>query len=134
MGDLEGRGVPMTWKNHKDPRELAPGVEVQALRSGHTHEGAHDVTVNGKTLRVLPDPHTTARQRSDTLRRAVDDLESGTVDTIGLMIGYLVAAGATHLELDGQPLVGPTGDQLIGQIDVDVYGDRLEMRFKRTDP
>jgi len=119
----------MTWKPHKEPRKLSVGpitahldVEVQSLRSGHTHEGAHDVTVNGKALRVLPDPHTTGRQRSDTLRRAVDDLESGTVDTIRLMIGYLVAAGATHLELDGQPLVGPTGDQLIGQIDVDVYG------------
>lgn len=124
----------MTWKPHKDPRDLSPGVSVQALRSGHSHEGAHDVTVDGRTLRVLPDPHTTGRQRSDTFRRAVDDLGAGTVDVLALVAGYLLCAGATHLELDGQPLVGQSGEQLIGSIDVDVYGDRLELRFKRTDP
>ena len=124
----------MSWKPHKDPRDLIPGVSVQALRSGHSHEGAHDVTVDGRTLRVLPDPYTTGRQRSDTIRRAVDDLNGGLLDRIAVVAGYLLVAGATSLELDGRPLVGQQGEQLIGSIDVDVYGDRLELRFKRTDP
>ena len=125
----------MTWKPHKDPRGLVDGrVTVQALRSGHTHEGAHDVTVNGRTLRSLPDGHTTGRQRSDTIRRAVDDIEAGTVDLIALIAGYLLTAGADTLELDGTPLGGgPQADPLIGRIEADVYGDRIELRVRRTD-
>lgn len=109
----------MTWKPLKDPQEIGPAV-VQYLRStDHGHEGAHDVALAGLTVRVLPDPRTTARKRSHTIREAlgtISDLQGAVFklegleepvefDPVAYLIGSLVLDGATNIEVDGEPVL-----------------------------
>lgn len=114
----------MTWKPLKDPQEIGPAV-VQYLRStDHGHEGAHDVALAGLTVRVLPDPRTTARKRSHTIREALHTIDAVTrvpldmayvsdqdsdaldgFDPVAYLIGSLVLDGATNIEVDGEPVL-----------------------------
>lgn len=93
------------WRPHRPLRDLG-SAQLQALRAGHSHEAAHDVTVGDRNLRVLPDGHTAARRRYDTILRAYD---SESVDRLALVVGSLVLIGATNLELDGRPLIPNAG-------------------------
>lgn len=113
----------MSWKKHTDPRVIGDST-IQYLRSAHHgHEGAHDVTVAGVTLRVLPDPHTTGRRRSDMIVRAVTTAEYVTrtakelavtddarekglkeFDPFAYVVGYLITGGVRNLEIEGEPI------------------------------
>lgn len=106
----------MSWKPHRPPTVIGD-ASIQYLRGDqtHRHDGAHDVAVDGHTLRVLPQPHTTARRRYDSILRATTTCEEvaaalafGYADfgfrPHAYLIGYLLTAGIRHLELDGRPL------------------------------
>ncbi len=95
----------MTWLA-EDTRYIADGVVVTYLRSRHGHEGAHDVTLYGHELRILPTPNTTARKRYRALVDAIGGVAvAGGIDPIPYVVGSLVVAGAYRLLLDGQPLI-----------------------------
>ncbi len=85
---------------------LMDDVTVTYLRSRHCHEGAHDVTLYGHELRILPTPNTTARKRYRALMDAIGGVAvAGGIDPIPYVVGSLVVAGAYRLLLDGQPLI-----------------------------
>lgn len=123
------------WKPALEPRHQH-GATIQTVRAAITNETGHDVTVDGRTLRVLPDGRTTSRKRSWVISEAlavahavqanqkplIHDGEVYVVDPITYVTGALVLAGATNLWLDDQPLnptpavpavdlrISPTGD------------------------
>ena len=99
----------MSWLP-EDTHQLADDVAVTYLRSRHGHEGAHDVTLYGHELRILPTPGTTARKRYRVLVDAIGaidglDREGAAINPISYVVGALVTAGAYRLLLDGQPLI-----------------------------
>lgn len=102
----------MTWKPQRDPKVIGD-ASIQYLRSDqtHGHEGAHDVTLGGLTVRVLPDGHTTARKRYDTILEAVTTAQAVTrwkvdlhFDPVAYLVGYLMTAGLTSIEIEGEPV------------------------------
>lgn len=93
----------MSWLP-EDTRQLFDGITVTYLRSRHGHEGAHDVTLYGHELRILPTSNTTARKRYRVLVDAIGAIERG-IDPVAYVVGSLVVAGAHRLLLDGQPLI-----------------------------
>ncbi len=103
----------MSWLP-EETRQVADDITVTYLRSRHGHEGAHDVTLYGHELRILPTPNTTARKRYRALVDAIGaisklnalDLVDGGIDPVAYVVGALVVAGAYRLLLDGQPLCG----------------------------
>ena len=98
----------MSWLP-EDTRQLSDDVTVTYLRSRHSHEGAHDVTLYGHELRILPTPGTTARKRYRVLVDAIGAsyVFKGVIaiDPVAYVVGALVVAGAHRLLLDGQPLI-----------------------------
>ncbi len=95
----------MSWLA-EDTRYIADGVVVTYLRSRHGHEGAHDVTLYGHELRILPTPNTTARKRYRGLVDAIGAIDGQNgIDPVAYVVGALVVAGAYRLLLDGQPLI-----------------------------
>ncbi len=99
----------MSWLA-EDTRYIADGVVVTYLRSRHGHEGAHDVTLYGHELRILPTPNTTARKRYRGLVDAIGAIDGQNgIDPVAYVVGALVVAGAYRLLLDGQPLI-PVAD------------------------
>ena len=99
----------MSWLS-EDTRQLNDDVAVTYLRSRHSHEGAHDVTLYGHQLRVLPSPSTTARKRYRVIVDAIGAVDRlGHIDQLAYVVGQLVTNGAYNLLLDGEPLM-PTGD------------------------
>lgn len=88
------------WKPQSTPERFPWNATLQYLRGPGT-EGAHDVAFPaGRVLRVLPDGRTTTKMRAVVIRRALEA-------ELGLdgVVGGLVLAGATNLELDGTVLV-----------------------------
>lgn len=100
----------MTWQRH-DERQVGRHL-VLRLRAAHSHEAAHDVAVHGQVLRVLPDGRTTARKRSDIISEVLTGhADNGSArEILDSLVGALVIAGATALELDGTALL-PTSDR-----------------------
>lgn len=95
----------MSWLP-EDTRQLTDDVTVTYLRSRHGHEGAHDVTLYGHELRVLPSPPLTARKRYRVLVDAIGAIDGQDgIDPVAYVVGALVVAGAHRLLLDGQPLI-----------------------------
>ncbi len=95
----------MSWLP-EETRQVADNITVTYLRSRHGHEGAHDVTLYGHELRILPTPNTTARKRYRGLVDAIGAVDGQTgIDPIPYVVGSLVVAGAYRLLLDGQPLI-----------------------------
>ncbi len=81
-------------------------IAITYLRSRHGHEGAHDVTLYGHELRILPTPNTTARKRYRALMDAIGAVAvAGGIDPIPYVVGSLIVTGAYRLLLDGQPLI-----------------------------
>ncbi len=94
----------MSWLA-EETRQVGDDVTITYLRSRHGHEGAHDVTLYGHELRILPTPATTARKRYRALVDAIGGVAvAGGIDPIPYVVGSLVVAGAYRLLLDGQPL------------------------------
>ncbi len=98
----------MSWLP-EETRQVTDNITVTYLRSQHGHEGAHDVTLYGHELRILPTPNTTARKRYRALVDAIGVINAiaGVVvhDPVAYVVGALVVAGAYRLLLDGQPLI-----------------------------
>ncbi len=96
----------MSWLP-EETRQVADDITVTYLRSQHGHEGAHDVTLYGHELRILPTPNTTARKRYRGLIDAIGviDERQGGIDPVAYVVGSLIVAGAYRLLLDGQPLI-----------------------------
>lgn len=59
----------MTWRPQREPTRVGD-ASIQYLRSDHG-EGAHDVTVAGVTVRVLPDDSTSTRKRYAAILEAM---------------------------------------------------------------
>lgn len=95
----------MSWLP-EDTRHLTDDVTVTYLRSRHGHEGAHDVTLYGHELRILPSPPLTARKRYRVLVDAIGAIDGQNgINPVAYVVGALVVAGAHRLLLDGQPLI-----------------------------
>ncbi len=96
----------MSWRSG-ETRQVADTATGTYFRSRHGHEGAHDVTLYGHELRILPTPNTTARKRYRALVNAIGviDERQGGIDPVAYVVGALVVAGAYRLLLDGQPLI-----------------------------
>ena len=102
----------MSWLP-EETRQVTDNITVTYLRSQHGHEGAHDVTLYGHELRILPTPATTARKRYRGLVDAIGAIDGQTsmpptykqIDPVAYVVGSLVVAGAYRLLLDGQPLI-----------------------------
>jgi len=81
-------------------------VDIQYVGSSkHSHEGGHQVSLDGQTLLVLPDGRTTARQRSHALSEALQAVTTSRTNLLDMVIGRLVRVGAVNLVLDGEPLI-----------------------------
>ncbi len=101
----------MTWQPHLERTVKATSLTVSTLRSAHSHESAHEVTLAGRTLRVLPDGHTSAKKRSYTITEvATATVMLSEEQILCQLVGALVMSGATALELDGQALM-PASDR-----------------------
>ena len=74
----------------------------------HRHEGAHRIVVAGRTILVRPDGRTTGRKRSDAIRHALDAAskpETASRITVEAVVGALILAGASNIEVDDAPLL-----------------------------
>lgn len=102
-----------------EAREVGPGTVVY-LSGGHSSEGGHEVALNGRRLRVLPDGRTTARQRSQAITAGLQ----AEPDPLHSLIGHLIHYGASHLALDGVPLtVGDSTDRVLASLRLEVSQD-----------
>lgn len=122
------------WNPVLEPRAI-PGGHAQTIRTAVTNETGHDVTLTGRTIRVLPDGVTTSRRRSYIIseaptaahvaNRAIDryDPQEAAIDPVTYLIGALVVAGATNIELDGQPILHRTPATVTWRVDCHSDGD-----------
>lgn len=98
----------MAWKPEGKPR-LIGDAEIQYLRSAdHGHAGGHQVTLYGRTVVSLPDPHTSTSKRSRAISVALGSLQAAPshhIDPVAYLVGCLVVIGATNIEIDGVPIV-----------------------------
>lgn len=132
----------MTWRPNGEPQTIGAGTR-QYLESGHSHEGGHEVLLDGFTLRALPDGRTTPRNRSQAIAGALQTIEElrGAVckyegleepvefDAVAYLVGSLILAGATNLHLDGEPVL-PAADTPNAQWVVELRGDgTVEARY-----
>ena len=134
------------WSPVLAPRPIAGG-EAQTIRATVTNETGHVVTLNGRTLRVLPDGVTTSKKRSYTISQAATAalmvnvrselvVEKGVhandyqIDPVAYLVGCLVVAGANNLELDGVELCPRSTATVAWR--VDLAGDGA-VHITRTD-
>ena len=105
------------WTQQEGKR-VGSGI-VTYLRPAHGHEGGHEVHVDGVTVRVLPDGATTTRARAGVIREALTTEVVAGGARVAYLVGRLVLAGATNLEVDGKPLIPRSG----GRWRLDLAGD-----------
>lgn len=114
----------MTWKASGEPKTVGEAT-VQYLRSTHFQEGAWDVVIGPRTVRVLPDGQTSGTKRSRAILSdlaatyaaqeawdlSADAVEHGRgfVDPVAYLVGRLVLDGCTTIEVDGAPLIPASG-------------------------
>jgi hypothetical protein len=126
------------WRPVNQPRDL-DGATVQTVRAAFTNETGHELHHGLHTLRVLPDGVTTSRKRSCIISESYAAVQHAQashdqycqadeahLDPLVYVIGALVAAGATRLELDGVPLT-PIGTRGI-DLAIRVTDDELVVR------
>lgn len=110
-----------------DPRRIGDLIEIQYVGDkSHTHEGGHRIAIAGHEVLVLPDGHTTARNRSHVITRVLHEVEKAeTVLTLAVdaLVGALVREGATHITIDGEPLPSSDRGNTIAALRLDVLED-----------
>ncbi len=117
----------MTWKASGEPKQVGPAT-VRYLRSAQFQEGAWDVAIGERTLRILPDGRTSGNKRSRSIVADLADIYAGIQalgslpvapaddsrsfaepDPLAYLVGRLILEGCTTIELDGQPLLPASG-------------------------
>lgn len=88
------------WKPAILEPRLVAGATVQTIRASTTNVAGHDVTVTGRTLRVLPEGLTTSRKRSCIISEALAAVDGLGVDPLAYVAGMLLLEGASNLWLD----------------------------------
>jgi hypothetical protein len=76
----------------------------------HRHEGSHSITLAGRKILVRPDGRTSGRRRLAAVKRALDatsDPSTMSVVAVEAVVGALILAGASTIEIDGVPLFRP---------------------------
>jgi len=122
----------VSWRPHREPRQVA-GFDVQYMASStHGHEGAHQVALDGVSVLVAPDGHTTARNRNAVITRALDAIEAGESTALEAFVGALVLGGVTNILVDGQPILGDTPDR-VGSIRLDMVKTEAGVEIQFVD-
>jgi hypothetical protein len=119
------------WKPAVQARDIA-GHSVQTIRATLVNEAGHEIAINGRRLRVLPDGGTSSRKRSCIISEALaasERVEGSWLDPLAYLVGSLLVAGASNLWLDDEPLV-PQPQDPAGQWVVTLAGDgSVDARF-----
>jgi hypothetical protein len=111
----------MDWTPVVEPRVVA-GATVQTIRAAATNVAGHDVTVDGRTLRVLPEDVTTSRKRSCIISEALAAVDGMQLDPLAYVAGRLLFEGASNLWLDQHPLTPQPGEATVEWV-VTLAGD-----------
>ena len=94
----------MSFEPLGEERAIGDGL-IRYLRDAtHGHEGGHRIVVADRTLSVLPDGRTLARNRSHVITRVLHTAPASDPLLVEALIGALILEGATNLELDGSPV------------------------------
>lgn len=103
-----------------------PASQIEYLApADHGHQGSHRIAVAGHTVLVKGDGRTSTRKRYQAAFRAYQEaVDRDAVPEIGLqlVIGALVLAGATNIDVDGTPLFD-TGRTHVTTLVIDITSD-----------
>ena len=109
-----------------DPRVVGD-AEIQYVGDkSHSHEGGHRIAVAGRSVLVLPDGRTTARNRSHVITRVLHAFAGSGLDPTEALIGALVVEGATSIEVDGQRILAD-GSSPIVSLRLDVLDNEIRV-------